>query len=107
VNNVWNEIEKFCKERDFIAYTFSSQMLDGLNPDTYYRVELRAHNAIGFSIPTNAYLKTARGEGESILGDKETNNVYSASFESTSSSLKMNLDLSIAVFIIMMKFFRF
>lgn len=80
-------------------------MLSGLSPDTYYRVELKAHNAIGFSIPTNAYLKTARGEGESLLGDKEKNYVYSASFESTSSSLKMNLDLSIAVFITIMKFF--
>jgi neural cell adhesion molecule len=30
-------------------------------PDTYYKLELRAHNAIGFSAPTFAYLKTARG----------------------------------------------
>lgn len=78
-------------------------MLDKLSPDTYYRVELKAHNAIGYSIPTNAYLKTARGEGESLIGDNDQNYVYSASFDSTSSSLKMNLDFSIAVFIIVMK----
>lgn len=82
-------------------------MLSELSQDTYYRVELRAHNAIGYSIATNAYLKTARGEGESILGDKEKSYVYSASFESTSSSLRKNLDLSIAVFITVMNFLLF
>lgn len=74
-------------------------MLNELSSDTYYRVELRAHNAIGFSIPTNIYLKTSRGEGESNLADK--NYVYSASFESTSSSLKTKIDLSVATFIIL------
>lgn len=104
---MWNEVEKLCRDRDYIAYTFSSQMLGELSQDTYYRVELRAHNAIGYSIPTHAYLKTARGEGESILSERDKNYVYSASFESTSSSLKTNLDLSLAAFITMMNFLLF
>lgn len=33
-----------------------------LRPDTYYKIELRAHNAIGFSTPGQAIVKTARGE---------------------------------------------
>lgn len=67
-------------------------MLSDLTPDTYYRVELRAHNAIGFSIPTNVYLKTSRGEGES-----DKNYVYSASFELSSSSLTNKIDFSIFI----------
>lgn len=78
-------------------------MLSDLSQDTYYRVELRAHNAIGFSIPTHAYLKTARGEGE-LLGDK--NYVYSASFhESTSSSLRAQLNFNIFVIFAMTNFY--
>lgn len=68
VNNIWNEIANLCKERDYIAYTYSNQVLNDLNSDTYYRVELRAHNAIGYSAPTNAYVKTARGESRDSFG---------------------------------------
>mgnify|MGYP003507277463 FL=1 len=74
-------------------------MLNQLSQDTYYRVELRAHNAIGFSIPTHIYLKTSRGEGESNLDDKSY--VYSASFESTSSSLKTKIDFCVVTLIIL------
>lgn len=74
-------------------------MLNELTSDTYYRIELRAHNAIGYSIPTNIHLKTSRGEGESQSSDK--NYVYSASFESTSksSSLKSILEFQILTII--------
>jgi len=65
INGIWNEIENLCNERDYIAHTFSNQILNDLSPDSYYRIELRAHNAIGYSSPTNLYLKTARGESSS------------------------------------------
>lgn len=37
------------------------RMLD-LTSDTYYKIELRAHNAIGYSTPAQLTIKTARGE---------------------------------------------
>lgn len=45
--------------------TFELTDLDG---DTYYRIELRAHNAIGYSRPISFLLKTARGESPNHLG---------------------------------------
>lgn len=34
----------------------------GLQPDTKYRMELRAHNILGYSIPAQLYVQTALGE---------------------------------------------
>lgn len=68
MNNVWNEIENMCRERDYISYTYSTQLLSDLNADTYYRVEIKAHNAIGYSVPTNVYVKTTRGESSNSFG---------------------------------------
>ncbi|XP_070493572.1 fasciclin-2 [Chironomus tepperi] len=62
INNVWNEIGNMCNEINYIAYTFSNQVLKDLTPDSYYQIELRAHNAIGFSLPTHIYMRTAKGE---------------------------------------------
>lgn len=39
-----------------------------LNADTYYRIELSAHNSIGYSTPANLYVKTARGESSRSFG---------------------------------------
>lgn len=36
--------------------------LNGLRADTTYKIELRAHNAIGSSSPAQIRVKTARGE---------------------------------------------
>lgn len=36
--------------------------LSNLRPDTYYRIELRAKNAIGYSSPAELVIKTAKGE---------------------------------------------
>ncbi|XP_065563222.1 fasciclin-2-like isoform X1 [Artemia franciscana] len=35
--------------------------MKNLKPDTFYKVEIRAHNAIGFSEPTGIIVKTAKG----------------------------------------------
>jgi hypothetical protein len=56
-------------------------MLNDLIPDSYYRVELRAHNSIGYSIPTNVYLKTARGESDGL----QTFETFQAGFGSSNS----------------------
>lgn len=93
VNNVWNEVEKLCKEKDYIAYTYSSQMLNDLSADTYYRVELRAHNAIGYSAPTNVYLKTARGESGTFDGSY----TYQAGFGANSSAANAFFHLTCCV----------
>lgn len=93
VNNVWNEIENLCKERDYIAYSYSTQLLNDLNSDTYYRVELRAHNAIGYSSPTNVYVKTARGESQSSIGTY----TYQAGFGSASSATQNVLHLTCCI----------
>jgi neural cell adhesion molecule len=66
VNSEWNEIEKLCIEWDFIDYVYSNQMLSDLISDSNYRVELRAHNSIGYSLPTEVYLKTAKGVSEGL-----------------------------------------
>lgn len=59
VNGVWTELEGACIEED-IQISTSYEMRD-LAADTYYRIELMAHNAIGFSKPAHLLLKTARG----------------------------------------------
>lgn len=82
VNNIWNEIENLCREKDYIAYTYSNQVLNDLNADTMYRVELKAHNAIGYSAPTNVYVKTARGESPSSFGTL----TYQAGFNTSSAT---------------------
>ena len=36
--------------------------MKNLKPDTLYRVDLRAHNVIGFSAPAEILLRTAKGQ---------------------------------------------
>ncbi|XP_058821614.1 fasciclin-2 isoform X2 [Topomyia yanbarensis] len=59
INGVWTELEGACIEED-IPIATHYEMRD-LQADTYYRIELMAHNAIGFSKPAHLLLKTARG----------------------------------------------
>lgn len=42
--------------------------MTGLQGDMYYRIELRAHNAIGHSEPTSIIMRTARGESTNAFG---------------------------------------
>lgn len=37
----------------------TSYTIENLHPETYYKIELRAHNMIGFSTPAEAIIKTA------------------------------------------------
>lgn len=36
--------------------------MENLNADTFYKVEVRAHNDIGFSLPSELIFKTAIGK---------------------------------------------
>lgn len=84
MNGIWNEVENLCNTRDYIE--FSNFQLRDLSPDTYYRVELRAHNAIGYSTPTTFLLKTARGESSRSFGTLLYQAGYGSGAATTSSS---------------------
>lgn len=73
---MWTELEGACLDEDIPTATHY-EMRD-LQADTYYRIELMAHNAIGYSRPAHLLLKTARGESNKSLGS--IYNVYPAGF---------------------------
>ncbi|KAF4523467.1 hypothetical protein B566_EDAN014993 [Ephemera danica] len=55
----WKEVGT-CVEHDRTALGAPSYHMTGLRSDTYYKVELRAHNAIGYSLPGQITIRTAR-----------------------------------------------
>ncbi|XP_035780060.1 fasciclin-2-like isoform X3 [Anopheles albimanus] len=59
INGVWTEMEEHCIEQDVVRMT--NYEMRSLQADTYYRIELMAHNAIGFSKAAHVLMKTARG----------------------------------------------
>ncbi|XP_029047712.1 fasciclin-2 isoform X1 [Osmia bicornis bicornis] len=59
ISGGWEVLEDTC-ETQVIRNTLS-YWLKNLQSDTFYTVELKAHNAIGFSQPGSAKFKTARG----------------------------------------------
>lgn len=58
--------------RDVLNSENSNFVMSQLKGDTIYRIELRAHNAIGFSQPTNLLMRTALGESANELGNEFT-----------------------------------
>lgn len=57
----WKVIgEKITRQIEFPGIT--TYQVQKLRPDTFYRMELRAHNNIGFSSPAELVIKTANGE---------------------------------------------
>lgn len=67
VNGDWTEFENECKTQDMPATDTNNFKMGSLQGDTYYRIELRAHNAIGFSQPALLMMRTARGESSNKL----------------------------------------
>ncbi|XP_037936021.1 fasciclin-2 isoform X6 [Teleopsis dalmanni] len=55
----WTEFENQCMTVD-VAETTTFEM-SRLSGNTYYHIDLRAHNAIGFSSPASIIMKTTRG----------------------------------------------
>lgn len=68
VNGEWVEINDMCVIRDVDVADNSNFKMTGLQGDSSYRIELRAHNAIGFSQPATLMMRTARGESTNKLG---------------------------------------
>lgn len=58
--NTWSETGSGCETLELKSSDQASVELSNLFADTFYKVELRAHNAIGYSIPGQIILKTAR-----------------------------------------------
>lgn len=60
INGEWRDSD--CSEQIQQSVKYTNYQLDRLQPDTTYKIELRAHNAIGDSSPAQIRVKTARGE---------------------------------------------
>lgn len=81
MNGAFNEFEQYCRTVDVQATDLLQLYMENLNAGQYYRIELRAHNAMGFSQPGPLMLKTARGE---VASDSYNADLYEASFASSS-----------------------
>lgn len=57
----WVQLEYQCETKDLSAADPTAYVLRNLNADRHYKIELRAHNIIGFSTPGEVVIKTARG----------------------------------------------
>lgn len=55
----WTQTEK-AVERTIDA-DFLSNVITGLRPDSYYKIEIRATNEIGNSLPESVVIKTSKG----------------------------------------------
>jgi len=51
-----------CRTENLRSPDKTAYLMDNLFADTYYKVEVRAHNDIGFSVPSELVFKTAIGE---------------------------------------------
>ncbi|KAK4886441.1 hypothetical protein RN001_002712 [Aquatica leii] len=61
VNGLWRDSESECSDEITQSYQHTTYEMSDLRPDTTYKVELRAHNAIGSSSPAEIRVRTARG----------------------------------------------
>lgn len=85
VNGAWSEFAQYCRTEEVRAIAVTHFDMSHLDAGTYYRIELRAHNAMGFSQPSTLMLKTARGEFDSLDNSLNTM-LYEASLSHSSSS---------------------
>lgn len=67
-NGAWHEIENMCVTREALNSENSNFRMSQLKGDTCYRIEVKAHNAIGFSQGTSLLMRTALGESTNELG---------------------------------------
>ncbi|XP_020805212.1 fasciclin-2 isoform X5 [Drosophila serrata] len=58
MTGTWTELENSCNTVEVVETT--SFEMTQLNGNTYYRIELKAHNAIGYSSPASIIMKTTR-----------------------------------------------
>lgn len=88
MTGTWTELENSCNTVEVVETT--SFEMTQLNGNTYYRIELKAHNAIGYSSPASIIMKTARGESDSANNNLGTL-LYSAGFNSGVGALHKRL----------------
>ncbi|XP_028027487.1 fasciclin-2-like isoform X1 [Bombyx mandarina] len=53
--------ENECVTQELKSFEAITYEVRGLHPDTRYRIHLRAHNQLGFSLPAQLYVQTALG----------------------------------------------
>lgn len=68
MDGVWNEVNKLCETRNAATTETTSFKMTNLRGDTYYQIQIRAHNAMGFSNPVTLLMRTAVGESSNALG---------------------------------------
>lgn len=85
----WIELEYQCETRDLSSADHTAYVLKNLIADKHYKIELRAHNKIGFSTPGEVVIKTAR--------DPSNTGIYYS--DSTSRAEATNM-LSLSLFVI-------
>lgn len=81
--------ETQCMVEELRSYEAISYEIRGLHPDTRYRMQVRAHNVLGYSLPAQLYVQTALGEysTENIKPHKAGfYNVYASTDAKTTSS---------------------
>ncbi|CAG9819922.1 unnamed protein product, partial [Phaedon cochleariae] len=59
ISGEWHDRD--CSEQDQQSVQYTHYQLGNLHPDTIYKIELRARNAIGDSLPAQIKVRTARG----------------------------------------------
>lgn len=83
INGVWTELNSQCITKKVDSLSGASHELRQLKPETYYKIELQAHNAIGLSDPAKILLKTPIGESNESYGTY----VYRAGYTASDSSV--------------------
>lgn len=74
-NTVWTTRSDTCRKEDLKSRDRTMYLLNDLNANTFYKVEVRAHNEIGFSVPSELVFKTAAGELTSFSFKNRDNNI--------------------------------
>ncbi|XP_071441374.1 fasciclin-2 isoform X2 [Hetaerina americana] len=79
-NEGWKESDK-CDTIEIKSHDHTAHELQNLQANTYYKIELRAHNGIGYSTPGQIIVKTARDHSSNTASDpymKEENTALSS-----------------------------
>lgn len=58
-DTLWTPRRETCRTENLRSPDKTSYLMDNLHADTFYKVEVRAHNDIGFSVPSELVFKTA------------------------------------------------
>ncbi|XP_025420023.1 fasciclin-2-like isoform X1 [Sipha flava] len=61
INTMWTTRRDSCKNEQLRFQDRTAFLMNNLNANTFYKVEVRAHNEIGYSVPSELVFKTAAG----------------------------------------------